>query len=277
MNVVHYEDASAFCDAVLPHLLTREAEHNLMISIALRLANGTGKWGEDPPRLFAIEEQGAVVAVALQTPPYPMQLTRMDEGAMTLLVDRLRFSGLALCGVMGPVETADAFAKYWTVGTSLQAHRDKGLGVYQLDEVIPPDAPSGYTEEATPADEALLVEWIRAFQTSVGEHHQDAQRLVANSLKGKRFWLWNDPDPVSLAGFECSMPSGARIGSVYTPPEHRGKGYASANVAALSQRLLDGDRKFCCLFTDLANPTSNGIYQKIGYRHICDFVSIGFE
>lgn len=277
MDVVTYEDARRFCDAVLPHLLIREAEHNLMISIALRLADGTGKWGEDTPRLFAIEEQGAIVAVALQTPPYPMQLTRMDEETMALLVDRLRSSGYELCGVMGPEDTATAFADRWTAAAGLQARRDKGLGVYQLDQVVPLNAPSGFAEEATSSDTEVLVEWMRAFQASVGEHHANAEGLVENSLKGRQYWLWKDPEPMSLAGFGGLTPNGVRIGSVYSPPEHRGKGYASANVAALSQRLLDGGRRFCYLFTDLANPTSNSIYGKIGYRRVCDFASLRFE
>jgi predicted GNAT family acetyltransferase len=85
-----------------------------------------------------------------------------------------------------------------------------------------------------------------------------------------------NPHPVSLAAFCGPTPNGMRIGPVYTPPQYRGKGYASANVAALSQRLLDSGRKFCYLFTDLANPTSNKIYQKIGYEQVCEFGTVRF-
>jgi predicted GNAT family acetyltransferase len=82
--------------------------------------------------------------------------------------------------------------------------------------------------------------------------------------------LWEDGDPVSLAGFGGLTPNGIRIGPVYTPPELRGRGYASALTAELTQRLLDGGRRFCFLFTDLANPTSNSVYQRIGYRAVSD-------
>ena len=86
-----------------------------------------------------------------------------------------------------------------------------------------------------------------------------------------RLFFWKDPEPVSMAGSAGPTPSGIRISAVYTPPGLRGRGYASAAVAALSQKMLDGGRRFCFLFTDLANPTSNSIYQKIGYQPVCDF------
>jgi len=88
--------------------------------------------------------------------------------------------------------------------------------------------------------------------------------------------LWEDGRPVSLASFGNPTPNGIRIGPVYTPPEYRRRGYASALVAELSERLLAG-RRFCFLFTDLANPTANRIYEQIGYRRVCEAAEIVFE
>jgi uncharacterized protein len=82
--------------------------------------------------------------------------------------------------------------------------------------------------------------------------------------------LWWDGGPASMAGAGAPTPNGIRIGPVYTPPEHRRRGYASALTAALTRYLLDGGRRFCFLYTDLANPTSNAIYQQVGYTHVCD-------
>jgi predicted GNAT family acetyltransferase len=79
-----------------------------------------------------------------------------------------------------------------------------------------------------------------------------------------------------MANFTGKTPSGIRIGAVYTPPELRGRGYASALVAALSARLLAGGRRFCFLYTDLANPTANRIYARIGYERVCDAAEIAF-
>jgi uncharacterized protein len=96
------------------------------------------------------------------------------------------------------------------------------------------------------------------------------------------FLLWEDGgETVSLAGWGGPTPNGIRIGPVYTPPELRGRGYATALTAELSQRLLDGGlfeggRRFCFLYTDLANPTSNAIYERIGYRRVCESAEIVF-
>ncbi|HOF88642.1 MAG TPA: GNAT family N-acetyltransferase [Armatimonadota bacterium] len=276
MELVRYTDARIFCDKALPFLLQHEAENNLMISVALRLADGTGKWGDDPPVLYAIEHAGQVVAAALQTPPYHLQLTRMEADAMAGLVEALQAGGHALPGVLGPIETVEAFATCWTDDRAIRAQMEKSMGVYQLDRVASPAHPGGHTAEATPADEALLVTWMREFNTLTHADIRAAEEIVQRGLEKRLFWLWKDPAPVSLAAFCGPTPHGMRINNVYTPTEYRGRGYASANVAALSQHLLDSGRRFCYLFTDLDNPTSNRIYQKIGYRRVCEFASYRF-
>jgi predicted GNAT family acetyltransferase len=80
-----------------------------------------------------------------------------------------------------------------------------------------------------------------------------------------------------MAGYSGRTPNGIRVAWVYTPPENRGKGFAGACVAALSQKLLDEGRKFCFLYTDLANPISNHVYQKIGYEPVVDSTAYAFS
>jgi hypothetical protein len=95
--------------------------------------------------------------------------------------------------------------------------------------------------------------------------------------RGRTLYLWEDGEPVSLCGVGGPTPNGIRIGPVYTPPASRGRGYASALVAAVSQAALDAGRRFCFLFTDAANPTANHIYQQIGYEHVRDVLVYDFE
>jgi len=95
--------------------------------------------------------------------------------------------------------------------------------------------------------------------------------------RGRRFYLWDDGQPVAMSGAGGQTPHGVRIGPVYTPPEHRRRGYASALVAAISQAQLDAGRTFCFLYTDLANPTSNHIYQAIGYESVTDALLVAFS
>jgi predicted GNAT family acetyltransferase len=135
--------------------------------------------------------------------------------------------------------------------------------------------------DAVSEDRPLLLDWFRAFMDeAIGESpdaastaHAVDHRLEADSAG---VVLWEDGPTVSLAAFGNPTPNGARIGPVYTPPERRRRGYASALVAELSERLLT-ERRFCFLFTDLANPTANRIYEQIGYRRVCEAAEIVFE
>jgi len=89
--------------------------------------------------------------------------------------------------------------------------------------------------------------------------------------------VWRDSQPVSMAAWAGQTPRGVRVNMVYTPPELRRRGYASAAVSALTKKLLDAGRKFVFLFTDLSNPTSNSIYRKMGYEAVCDINEVDFE
>ena len=89
--------------------------------------------------------------------------------------------------------------------------------------------------------------------------------------------VWDDGDPVSLAAYGNPTPSGTRVGPVYTPLEHRGRGYATSLVADLTAERLAIGLDYCFLFTDLANPTSNAIYARIGYEAVADWDQWSFQ
>jgi len=130
----------------------------------------------------------------------------------------------------------------------------------------------------------LLLEWMVAFGEEVLEENDpgraEARDAVEYRLGAEEggFELWEDGgEVVSLSGWGGPTPNGIRIGPVYTPPERRGRGYATALVAELSQALLDRGRRFCFLYTDLANPTSNAIYERIGYGKIAESAMVAFR
>ena len=132
----------------------------------------------------------------------------------------------------------------------------------------------GRARDYEPGDRELVLRWLSAFIEEAlpeGLHEEPADILDRRlELPDDGVVLWDDGEPVSLAGFGAPTPNGVRVGPVYTPPDKRGRGYASALVADLTASLLAGGRAFCCLFTDLANPTSNSIYQHVGYRPVTD-------
>ncbi len=143
---------------------------------------------------------------------------------------------------------------------------------------VPPVA--GRCREAAASDRDLLGRWFEEFAAEALHDHprdgmpQEVDRRLADP--GAGFVLWEDGDPVSFAGYGGSTPNGIRIGPVYTPPPLRGRGYAAACVATLSGRLLATGRRFCFLFTDLRNPTSNRLYERLGYEPVCDLQEITF-
>jgi predicted GNAT family acetyltransferase len=148
--------------------------------------------------------------------------------------------------------------------------------IFQLTRVRPPAEVPGRLRRGEARDRARIGEWVAAFtREAMGPHtpvdapDAVAERWLSSPARGLYFWEV-EGQVVSMAGTSGPTPNGLRIGAVYTPPEQRRRGYASALVAALSQRILDGGRRFAFLFTDAANPTSNHIYQAIGYEYVCD-------
>ena len=126
----------------------------------------------------------------------------------------------------------------------------------------------------------LAARWGRAFYHDCfgdTESPMDLGMITRNMLKDRALYFWTDPDPVSMAATTRPTVNGISISYVYTPPELRRKGYASAIVASVSQLMLDKGRKFCTLYTDQSNPTSNSIYQKIGYKPVADVVEVIFS
>jgi predicted GNAT family acetyltransferase len=262
-------------------LLEDEARHNLILGIAGTLRDHPAVYAEW--RLWLVRDEGAPVAAALQTPPLNLVLARpRTPDALAPLADALRRDGVDLPGVTAALPEADAFAELWERQTNTRRRLRMKQRVYGADTIRPPAEVPGRPRAATRTDRDLLVSWLRAFTAEALGHvespAQDSERWVDARLGGAGgFVVWEDDGPVSLAGWGGRTPNGIRIGPVYTPPEHRRRGYGSAVTAAASREQLAAGRRFCFLYTDLANPTSNRIYVDIGYEPVCDSVDYTFE
>lgn len=280
MEVKRFETVDAFLDVAGGFLGAREAQHNLIFGICSTVRANPGLYGGVPPYLAVVLHGSSVVAAAIRTPPRRLVLSEIDHPtAVQLLAADLDPGDLP--GVQGPAGVASSFAKAWTRRTGTPARSLRNLRIFRLTNVVPPVLAAGHMAEATPADRALAAGWLKAFHDEAlsDDPEQDyedmADRFIAG--QGRRLVLWIDGDrPVSLTGIGGRTPNGIRIGPVYTPPELRGRGYASNLVAEASQAELDAGRRFLFLFTDLANPTSNRIYQAIGYEPIGDVDEFAF-
>ncbi len=279
MEIRAFEDAGAFLEAAGPLLLADEPRHNLQLGIAGTLVAAPDRYQEK--RFWAVFDGGEPVAAALQTPPFNLVLVRpRDDAALSALVAGIEDE---LPGVVGAHPEVDEFTERWSRAHAIQPRVLRDQGVYALERVRPVHEAPGAARAATAGDTALLVDWMLAFGEEVLEE-DDPGRVEARASVEHRldsddsgFLLWEDDgEVVSMTGWGGPTPNGIRIGPVYTPPEQRGRGYATALVAELSQRLLDTGRRFCFLYTDLANPTSNAIYERIGYVKVCESAMVAF-
>ena len=281
MKIKRFSTPSEFQSQALDFLVRHEAENNLPIGIL----NGmiAGEFMEYDPYLGYVEVAGEPQIAALCTPPYPVILSYQDpdpeQAIITLLLeDLIEFLGEGFRGINGPKALAENMKGAWEAISGTQAQLIMAMRIYKLEKVIFPEDVPGAARAAGKADEQLMTTFYAGFNRSVHTGEPDPEivkkqvdRYLHASPKMRGLWFWEvNGEPVSMAGYAGPTPNGIRIGAVYTPPEHRRKGYATAVTAALSSFLLDQGYQFCFLFTDLLNPTSNHIYQQIGYRPVCD-------
>lgn len=276
-TVRQHASAGEFLAAAGPFLGAREAEHNLLLGIADFVRTNPEVFTDGPAHFATVGDgAGSVVAATLRTPPHNQVLSCVDElEAVDALVEALR--GEDLPGLLGPTEPAGRFAARWTDATGQPARVQVAERIFRLHRVIRPARPApGRWRVVGPRDRELITDWLVAFMTeavpeapAIPDVGAVADRWVAQV--GRIGYVWEDDGSVvSLVGAGGETPHGIRIGPVYTPPERRGRGYASSLTAAASQDQLDGGREFVFLFTDLSNPTSNKIYRAIGYEPVCD-------
>jgi predicted GNAT family acetyltransferase len=273
MEVTRYGDAGGFVERAGEFLATREAEHNLILGLSSRVRHEPRLFGEDP-YLAVVEDGGRVVGAALRTPPHNLVLSEMDEGALEPLVADVRAVFESLPGAIGSTAVVARFAELWQAATGARGRRLLAERIFRAERVDPPEGVAGWMRPYADPDRELALRWIEAFVAEAlpDDHPEPTAGTLERRLEEPEggFVVWEDAEPVCLAGFGGPTPNGIRIGPVYTPPELRGRGYGSALTAALTQELLDRGRRFCFLFTDLANPTSNSIYRRIGYRPVAD-------
>ena len=284
-EVVRLDDAAAFLTEAAPLLLADEPRHNLILGIAGTIRDSPDLY---PVRtLWLVRDGGEVAAAAVRTAPYNLILAS-PRSSQALAALAQAVTGEQLPGVVGAEPEVQDFAELWSRHTGVPARTNMRQGVYALERVGTLSDVPGSARIATGDDHELALRWWIAFGDEVlhegNPGRERAEVSVEHRLSSPRsgFMLWEDAgEVVSLAGWGGPTPNGIRIGPVYTPPKLRGRGYATALTAELSQQLLDGrlfegGRRFCFLYTDLANPTSNAIYERIGYRRVAEAAEVLF-
>jgi uncharacterized protein len=286
MPVQVFSIPAQFLELAQPMLEAQETENNLILGVTLRLVEHP-EWMDGPIYLAVVlDETGKPGLVASLTPPNNLLIGRDPAvcedwllAALAELAQSLHSSNWDVAGVLAENHLARQFSHAWSQLTSQPYHEAMRERIYELRRVIPPaHPPAGTFRPALLADLELVAAWHYAFTVEAlgGGSWPESRKLAERRLAVGDVFLWEDRQPVSMAFRARPTVHGYTVTGVYTPPALRGHGYASACVAALSQQLLDSGKQFCNLFTDLANPISNAIYQKIGYKAVCDFTEFRF-
>ncbi|MGW5775289.1 GNAT family N-acetyltransferase [Streptomyces sp. NPDC003863] len=257
------DSAAAFRAAAAEHLAADPARNTAVLTL-MDAAGRLGWWEET---------DGRVTGALVVSPPGVSAFGAMTEEAAR----ELRFPGgqepTEVRGETAAVEAyADATGRPWTPTVRMR--------LFRLGEPTPPDpAPAGRARLAAGTDVPLVAAWTREFAVAIGdEPAEDYTGFVAERISEGRLWLWEGPDgrPVSMAAVSRTIEGQARVHLVYTPPAERGRGYAAGVTEAVSRAALDAGTAQVLLFTDLANPTSNALYQRLGYRPVTDHLGVTF-
>ncbi|MCW2872414.1 GNAT family N-acetyltransferase [Actinacidiphila oryziradicis] len=266
-------DLDAFLAAAGGFLRARPAQNTVLLTLTDQLrTRGLTAYGNEPP-LFGwwTGIDGAVGGAFLQTPPYHVNLGTVPEAAAVALAGTWD-AAQPLPGIAAEDRTAEAFTAAWQARTGAGAGIAQRQRLYRLGELTPVrPAPLGRARVAGPADRELLVRWYDAFADALRSPRGNHADAVDDRITHGGLTLWEaDGQPVAMAGASRLIARSVRVAPVYTPPGLRGHGYAGAATAAVSQAALDAGADEVLLFTDLANPTSNALYQRLGYRPVDD-------
>jgi RimJ/RimL family protein N-acetyltransferase len=259
-------DARHFAEVASPWLASDPFSTNVIgVQLGGVLA-GNRVQGEGDIWIAAIEG-GKVVGAAMHTPPYSLFLPRLPAGIPSEIALALSGEGRALRGVNGETAAVAEFVGTWAQCTGAGSSLRRATRMYRLEELRYPVGTAGDARLASEGDRELVGEWLVRFHSEATQGEPlDVAAVVDRRLAGQEVWLWcAGGSPVALAAH--SAPSGgvARVGPVYTPPTDRGRGYGSAVTARVTLAALQAGANDVVLYTDLANPTSNAIYQAIGY------------
>ncbi len=287
-----FDDPAAFLDVAATHLAAEPVLHTIIASVTQRqvAADARGRPRGDHPRWWVAvrDDAGEVVGVAMRTAPFrphPAYVLPMPEEGAVAIARALHDRGEALVGVNGALAAARRIAEETArlAGGEVAVHEH--LRLFELGELVVPPTPAGALRRATRDDGELALDWFLAFESAAAEQagragsHGPLEGFTLDDMLARIddgvIWLWEDEhgERVHLTGAKLPAYGVAGVGPVYTPVEHRGRGYASAAVAQVSRQYVDQGVRVC-LFTDQANPVSNHIYEQIGYRPVVDMVNL---
>lgn len=270
-----YIDAERFLRNTQAELESNEAANSLILGVCGQLVRHPERI-KAAPCLKTVEDENGLILATMMTPPHNLVVYGHQgdvDGGTRVLVEDLASEGWSLPGILGPSEVAQGLAARWAEVTGREFDLAQRQRVYELREVVVPVPERGRLRLAQETDAELAALWRTEFHTEIfgAADRQKMDEATMLRIRQGDVYLWEDGQPVSMAMKTRPTRNGVSLTLVYTPPELRRKGYATACVGELSRLLLDAGWEFCALFADASNALSNRVYQRIGYRPVCDY------
>jgi GNAT superfamily N-acetyltransferase len=279
MRTIAHTTPASFLDATEALRRTQRLLANTITTNAGSRASGLMPTDDRDLWLHVEDDRGEVVGCAIRTYPRALLVSELPDGAADALATHLAAIVGDLSGLDGPRGTVLRMADRFAQLTGAEVTHGIDMRVLATSTI---DAPAGVPGESRPpagdAERDLIVAWAIEFthEAVPGSPPPDPDALVRSmAVLPPAYALWVvDGVPRSLCWQSVPADGVVRISAVYTPPDQRGRGYAAANVASVSQRALDAGAHTCMLFTDRSNPTSNRVYERIGYRFVADALEV---
>lgn len=270
MRVRVHAGAAAFLAAADPFFRADPFSANVVAVVAARVAASSGNDSDDRLWMTVVDEEGHMAGVAMHTPPHRLFVSRMPPEAAAALADTLADARRDLPGVNGACDATAAFADAWSARTGQPSTVITAMRMYRLGQLRRPMTVPGAAAVATgPGDVELVAQWFAAFHEEATPYApvEDWPTFAKRRVSAGQIHFWRDDGrAVSVAAVSAPAAGVARIGPVYTPRPERRHGYGAAVTAEATAAAIAAGAEHVVLYTNLANPTSNSIYQTIGYR-----------
>lgn len=281
VEIRRYDDVTAFAELAEPLLHADPVRHTIAVTVLAAQLRPSAP--ADLVTMLTAHGNGALLGAAMQSRGWSLITSALPPVAVPAVVDLLQGTPQAPPGATGPRENAEAFVAAWCDRTGATARVTMAQRLFALAELCPPRGVPGAPRVAGMDDVALLAKWRHDFAVAAmpagWPGTEDLEATTARQVAaGSGNLLWEvGGEPVAVALATAPVAGMSRIAGVWTPPEHRGRGFGSAATAAASRWALEAGAEHVVLFTDLANPVTNSIYPKIGYRPLYDAVDLAFD
>lgn len=277
MDILQHSDAYTFNLRVRDFLRRNEALHHMMLSSCYSLLQKPERLRAETD-LITLESDAALVGVGMLLPGRALSMSLTSLDGVTRLAEYLNQRYDALSKLNAPTEVAEHFVQVWQSLSGQPAHLGMTVYAYQIETIRPFVWVQGHLEPATEKDLVLVSQWFAAFGLeALGNPATDSDAWAKRQIERGNAFVWHDGRPVAMGCRIGQTENGFRVSIIYTPPEHRRRGYGKTCTAALTQRLLEDGQPRCCLYADKANRATNRMYEAIGYTLTGESKTYHFE